>query len=159
DDVATLARLSILGQSEGGAATVLPFNDRERPAGQRYHYASSDTQALGLVVRGATGRPLAGYLSERTWKPMRAQADTSCLVDKRGCETALSGFNATLRDYARFGLLLANGGAIDGRQLIPARWVLAATAPTAREFPGGLFAGYGFQTWVLPEPGQFALRG
>jgi CubicO group peptidase (beta-lactamase class C family) len=159
DDVATLARLSILGESEGGAATVLPFNERERPPGQRYHYASGDTQVLGLVVRHATGKPLAEYLSEKIWKPMGAEADASWLIDKGGYETGFTGFNATLRDYARLGLLLANGGNVDGKQLIPAKWVLAATSPTARGFSGGLFTGYGFQTWVLPEPGQFALRG
>ena len=52
-----------------------------------------------------------------------------------------------------------NGGAVEGKQLIPAKWVAAATAPTARGFSGSLFTGYGFQTWVLPEPTQFALRG
>jgi CubicO group peptidase (beta-lactamase class C family) len=159
DDVARLARLSILGQSEGGAATVRPFVERERPAGERYHYASADTQVLGLVVRGATKQSLAEYLSEKIWQPMGAEADASWLVDKGGYEAAFSGFNATLRDYARFGALLANGGAIGGKQLIPAKWVEAATAPTARGFSGAFFTGYGFQTWVLPEPGQFALRG
>jgi len=159
DDVAKLVRLSILGESEGGAATLRPFRQRERPEGERYHYASADTQALGLVIRGATGRTLAEYLSERIWKPMGAEADASWLIDKGGYETAFTGFNATLRDYARFGMLLANGGAVEGRQLIPAKWVAASTAPTARGFSGSLFAGYGFQTWVLPEPTQFALRG
>jgi len=159
DDVAKLVRLSILGESEGGAATLRPFSERERPEGERYHYASSDTQALGLVVRGATGRNLAEYLSEKIWKPMGAEADASWLIDKGGYETAFTGFNATLRDYARFGMLLANGGAVEGKQLVPAKWVAAASAPTARGFSGSLFTGYGFQTWVLPEPAQFALRG
>jgi CubicO group peptidase (beta-lactamase class C family) len=90
---------------------------------------------------------------------MGAEADASWLIDKGGYETAFTGFNATLRDYARFGMLLANGGAIEGKQLIPAKWVAAASAPTARGFSGSLFAGYGFQTWVLSEPMQFALRG
>jgi CubicO group peptidase (beta-lactamase class C family) len=159
DDVATLVRLSILGESEGGAATLQPFAERERPAGERFHYASGDTQVLGLVVRGATGKTLSEYLSEKIWQPMGAEADASWLIDKGGYETAFTGFNATLRDYARFGQLLANGGAVDGRQLIPAKWVLAATIPTARAFPGGSFGGYGFQTWVLAGHEHFALRG
>jgi len=159
DDVATLARLSVLGESEGGAATLRPFAERQRPAGEKYKYASGDTQALGLVVRGATGQTLAEYLSEKIWKPMGAEADASWLIDKGGYEAAFTGINATVRDYARFGMLLANGGALDGQQLIPMQWVLAASSPVARGFPGGFFAGYGFQTWVLPEAGQFALRG
>lgn len=65
DDVATLARLSMMGESEGGAATVMPFRSRERSPGQRFSYASGDTQVLALVLRAATGKPLADYLAEK----------------------------------------------------------------------------------------------
>ena len=165
DDVATLARLSLLGESEGGAATLAPFRDRDRDRkpGERFHYASSETQVLGLVLRATTGMPLADYLSERIWKPMGAEADASWLVDKGGFEAAFTGFNATVRDYARFGLLLANDGRRGREQLIPAEWVRAATTPPAGSFaPGrtGNLLGYGYQTWLLPGPTrQFVLRG
>ena len=36
DDVFTLGRLSLLGESEGGVATVLPFRTRDRAPGQRF---------------------------------------------------------------------------------------------------------------------------
>jgi CubicO group peptidase (beta-lactamase class C family) len=165
DDVATLARLSLLGESEGGAATLTPFRDRERDRkpGERFHYASSETQVLGLVLRAATGMPLADYVSERIWKPMGAEADASWLIDKGGFEAAFTGFNATVRDYARFGLLLANEGRRGRDQVIPAEWVRAATTPPAGSFaPGrtGSLLGYGYQTWLLPGPTrQFVLRG
>jgi len=163
DDVALLARLSVAQGSAGGAATVVPFGTRERPAGERFKYASGETQVLGLVLRGATGKPLADYLSEKIWQPMGAEADASWLIDKGGYEAAFTGLNATVRDYGRLGLLLANDGAIEGRQLIPAAWVRAATTPPAPQFaPGrvqGLF-GYGYQTWILGGTRrQFALRG
>ena len=163
DDVATLARLSIYGESEGGAATVTPFRTRERPPGERFSYASAETQVLGLVLRAATGKPLADYLSEKIWQPMGAEADATWLVDKGGYEIGFSGLNATLRDYGRFGMLLANDGRLDGRQLIPAAWVRAATTPPAKQFePGqtGFLLGYGYQTWILPgKERQFVLRG
>jgi CubicO group peptidase (beta-lactamase class C family) len=165
DDVATLARLSLLGQSEGGAATLAPFRDRgrDRPAGERFRYASGESQVLGLVLRAATGTPLADYLSEKIWQPMGAEADASWLVDKGGFEAAFTGLNATVRDYARLGLLLANDGRAFGRQVIPAEWVRAATTPAGKAFePGrsGSLLGYGYQTWVLPSrTGEFVLRG
>ena len=115
DDVATLARLSMLGESGGGAATVMPFRTRERPAGQKFSYASGDTQVLGLVLRAATGKPLADYLSEKLWKPMGAESDASWMIDKGGFETGYAGINATLRDYGRLGILLAHDGVLDGR--------------------------------------------
>ena len=64
---------------------------------------------LGLVLRAATGTPLADYLSEKVWKPMGAEADASWLVDKGGFEAAFTGLNATVRDYGRFGQLLGYG--------------------------------------------------
>lgn len=170
DDVATLARLSLLGESAGGAATILPFRTRERAAGERFRYASAETQVLGLVLRAATGMPLADYLSEKIWRPMGAEADASWLVDRGGYEAAFTGLNATVRDYGRFGLLLANDGAWNGRQIVPAAWVREATTASAPRFgPGRAGApvnagcqprGYGYQTWLLGgNGGQFALRG
>ncbi len=163
DDVATLVRLSVLGESDGGAETVMPFRTRDRAPGERFHYSSAETQVLGLVLRAATGKPLAEYLSEKIWQPMGAEADASWIIDKGGYEAAYFGVNATVRDYARLGMLLANDGALDGRQIIPAGWVRAATTPPAKQFqPGQMnsFFGYGYQTWIVPgKERQFLLRG
>ena len=164
DDVATLARLTLMGESEGGAATVMPFRTRERSPGQRFSYASGDTQVLGLVLQAATGRPLADYLSEKIWKPMGAESDASWMIDKGGFETGFAGINATLRDYARLGMLLADDGVLDGHHVLPTGGVKAATTPSAKQFEAGqtgagLF-GYGYQTWLIGGKGrQFALRG
>jgi len=153
----------VLGESDGGAATVMPFRTRDRPPGERFSYSSAETQVLGLVLRAATGKPLAEYLSEKIWQPMGAEADASWTIDKAGYEAAYFGINATVRDYARLGMLLANDGALDGRQIIPARWVRAATTPPAKQFQPGQassFFGYGYQTWILPgKERQFMLRG
>lgn len=163
DDVATLTRLSLLHQSEGGAATVQPFTTRERPGGQRFSYSSAETQVLGLVLRGATGETLADYASRKLWQPMGAEADASWLVDRGGYETAFASFNATLRDYARLGILLADDGMREGRAIIPSSWVRAATTPSAPQFfpgmTGGVF-GYGYQTWIIDaKEREFFLRG
>jgi CubicO group peptidase (beta-lactamase class C family) len=65
-------------------------------------------------------------------------------------------FNAVLRDYARLGRLFAHDGAWEGKQIIPAQWMIEATtvrasdtylAP-ARAGPGSL--GYGYLVWLLP---------
>lgn len=164
DDVAVLGRLSMGRESGGGAATVAPFGTRDRTPGERFNYSSADTQVLGLVLRAATGMPLADYLSRKIWQPMGAESDASWTVDKGGYETAFCCLNATLRDYARLGMLLANDGALDGRQIIPAEWVRTATTPPSPRFePGqtGELYGYGYQTWVVSSgrERQFALWG
>jgi CubicO group peptidase (beta-lactamase class C family) len=117
---------------------------------------------LGLVLRAAVGMPLATYLSEKIWQPMGAEANATWLVDKAGYETGYCCINATLRDYGRFGLLLANQGALDGKQIIPAEWVKAATTASAPYLRVGFATannGYGYQTWLTDREGRFAALG
>ena len=82
---------------------------------------------------------------------MGAEANATWLLDKGGYETGYCCINATLRDYARFGMLLANYGALDGKQIIPAEWVKAATTAQAPHLSVGTATpnnGYGYQTWI-----------
>ncbi len=150
-------------QTEGGVDTIREFEWREAPAGTRFRYASADSQVLGLVLIHALKKPLAEYLSEKIWRPMGAEAHATWLLDKAGFETGYCCINAVLRDYARFGMLLANYGAIDGKQIIPAEWVKAATTPPADHLKVGTATpnnGYGYQTWIThrTEP-RFAALG
>jgi len=152
DDVTELAVRTLFQHGPGGAASVAGFTERAAPAGTRFSYASSESEVLGLVLRAAIGRPLSDYLSEKIWRPMGAEADATWIVDAGGTELGYMGLNATLRDWGRFGMLLANDGARDGRQIIPAAWVKAATTPSAPHLQVGVatkFNGYGYQTWII----------
>ena len=86
-------------------------------------------------------------------------------MDAAGQESTYCCLNAVLRDYARFGILLAHDGHWRGRQIIPAQWVLDATTvradqPHLRPGTAHPFFGYGYQTWILPgERRMFSLRG
>jgi len=129
-------------------------------------YISADTMALGLVLEAATGMRLAEYLESRIWGPMGAEADAYWSTDRSGREFALCCLNATLRDYARFGLLYLQGGAWNGQQIIPAAWIEASTNPTAAHLqPGDNPAsswtfGYGYKWWVPEDPqGDFLAIG
>jgi CubicO group peptidase (beta-lactamase class C family) len=163
DDVSILGRATFGQQGPGGAETVSSFNKRVVPAGTKFYYSSAETQVLGLVLRAAVGKPLAEYLSEKIWQPMGAEADASWLMDAGGYEMGYAGLNATLRDWGRFGLLLANDGALNGKQIIPAAWVREATTPQAEYLKVGVAAdriGYGYQTWLIhPDKRMFALLG
>lgn len=163
DDAAKLGR-GLFGANSPGAASVLAqFNTREAEPGTRFHYASAETETLGLVVMGATGVTLARFLETRIWQPMGAEADATWTVDTAGQETAYCCMNAVLRDWARFGLMLAHDGAWHGRQIVPRAWVQAATTTAAPFLAVGVARrdlGYGYQTWLLPGPRrQFALLG
>ncbi|TQF32494.1 serine hydrolase [Bradyrhizobium sp. UNPA324] len=165
DDIARLGRALFVDEPKDPAAIVAQFNIRTAPPGTKWHYASVETEILGLVLRAATGTPVADYLHDRIWDPIGTEADASWAIDGSGQEIAFCCFNATLRDYARLGRLLAHDGAWEGRQLIPRQWLLDAT--TVRPGDGHLapgvatsYFGYGYQVWLLPrEPRRFALLG
>jgi CubicO group peptidase (beta-lactamase class C family) len=162
DDVSKLARDTFINAGGGGAAAVAQFNTRDVEPGKRYYYASSETQVLGLVLRGAIGRPVAEYLSEKIWRPMGAEADAAWSIDRSGQESTFCCLSAVLRDYARFALLLAHEGRAGDRQIIPRAWVAAATtasAPYLQPQVATRYFGYGYQTWIFPERRGFGLLG
>jgi CubicO group peptidase (beta-lactamase class C family) len=144
------------------------FNDREAPQGQRFHYASSETEVLNLVLRKAVGKTLCAWATEKIWQPLGAESDAIWLAASfDGVEYASFGFNATLRDYARLAMLLANNGMVGGRTIVPEEYLLEATRADRQPKgfrPGELIGygnwGYGYQTWIFPgERPDFALLG
>ena len=54
---------------------------------------------------------------------MGAEFDASITVDESGFALADGGMNSTLRDLARFGLLIMNDGTAFGKQVIPADFI------------------------------------
>lgn len=156
-DINRMGRVLALGQSMDGFAASLKA--RDRAAGEAWAYVSIDTHVLGMVLRGATGRPVAELMAEHLILPMGLEAAPYYLTDGLGEPFVLGGLNLRTRDFARFGLMFAQGGALNGRQIVPEDWVAASTRPQARTPPGDF--GYGFQWWLPPgaEPGEFLARG
>jgi CubicO group peptidase (beta-lactamase class C family) len=165
DDVSRLFVATVIQAGAGGAEAVKPYNERLRPSGTKFAYASVETQVLGLVLRSAVGRPVTDYLQEKIWEPMGAEADATWIIDASGQEATYCCLNAVLRDYARLGLLLAHDGRIRDRQIIPEAWLQAATTvpPDSwhlKPYAATRYFGYGYQTWIFPGPRRmFALLG
>ena len=71
------------------------------------------------VIARVTGRNVAELLSERIWRRLGAEQDAYFTVDSIGTPFAGGGFNAGLRDLARFGEMLRNNGRYNGQQIVP----------------------------------------
>ncbi|MEX0955506.1 MAG: serine hydrolase [Rhizobiaceae bacterium] len=92
--------------------------------GERFLYASPNTDMLGLAIERATGIRYHRYLAERLWEPMGAAGAAHVTVDRVGTARAAGGVCITVSDLARLGqLVLEDGRAGDGRQVIPATWI------------------------------------
>jgi CubicO group peptidase (beta-lactamase class C family) len=165
DDITRLSLDLFVERRKDPATSVAQFNTRVAPPGTKWHYASSETEILGLVLRAAVGQPVADYLRDRIWQAIGTEADASWAIDGTGQEVTYCCFNAVLRDYARLGRLLAYDGTWEGRQLIPRQWLLDATTVQPSDAylaPGAAtpYFGYGYQVWLFPgEQRRFALLG
>jgi len=131
---------------------------REGKPGTAFHYSSNDTVVLGWLLAKVTGKCLSTYMAEKLWGPLGAEKEAFWIIDKEGpegVEAAFMGFNATLRDYARWGLLMASDGILGETRILPRGWVAEATIPD-RPFVqcGKLYKGYdlGYQYhwWCFP---------
>jgi CubicO group peptidase (beta-lactamase class C family) len=110
---------------------------REVPPGTKWVYKDTDANLLGLVLAAATGKTVAAYSEEKLWRRIGTEHDATWSLDHRdGHENVASGFNATARDFARFGRLFLEGGVWNGARVVPGAWVAASAAvDTARREP------------------------
>lgn len=156
-DINKMGRVLALGGSMDGFAAGL--RDRFAEPGQTWKYVSIDTHVVGMVIRGATGRDIPDLMSEKVITPLGLEADPYYLTDGRGVAFALGGLNLTTRDYARFGLMIAQGGQWQGQQIVPGDWIATSTIASAPTAPDKI--GYGYQWWIprgAPD-GVFMARG
>ncbi|WP_448955675.1 serine hydrolase domain-containing protein [Labrys neptuniae] len=102
---------------------ILQLNELGAAHGAVFNYRSVETDVLAFVLESAAGLRLPELVGRELWGPMGAEEDAYFTVDPAGYGLADGGFNATLRDYARFALLHLNGGEIAGRRLLPSAWL------------------------------------
>lgn len=102
---------------------ILNLTEQERPHGEVFSYRSIETDVLAFIMQRVSGKHLPDLISEELWRPLGAEQDACITVDRGGYALADGGFNATMRDYARFALLLVNDGKAHGRQIVPAEWL------------------------------------
>jgi len=136
--------------------TYMKTLPREAPAGSKWVYKTGETNLIGVLVSSATGKTLSQYLSEKIWKPFGMEQDAVWILNAAGHEIGGCCISASLKDYARFGQFILNGGVAGGKKVLPDDWLPAATTKQAGiDQPG---RGYGYQWWTNDD-GSFAAYG
>ncbi|HTY61189.1 MAG TPA: serine hydrolase [Acidobacteriota bacterium] len=124
--------------------------------GTKFEYQSVNTQVLGLLLEKVTGKRLNTYAQEKLWSKIGAASDAFFYESPKQSDTcAFACFNATVRDYARVGLMMLRGGTLGEKRVVSSAWVHDSTQPDApylKPKPGGPEGGYGYayQWWVPP---------
>ncbi|MFX0547228.1 serine hydrolase domain-containing protein [Roseovarius sp. S1116L3] len=138
---------------------------QERGHGEAFRYRSIETDVVAWALERAGGAALSDLLSTHIWSRIGAERDAYFTVDGAGTALADGGFNATMRDYARFGLMLLEGGAWNGNQIVPEEWIRASASgdraafgePYTATSPKGA---YSRQWWIHDASrGDFMARG
>jgi CubicO group peptidase (beta-lactamase class C family) len=147
------------------AVAYLAGLPNHRPHGARFEYRSILTDVLGLVLERAAGIPFGELVGRELWSPMGAETDAYVTVDADGFAVADGGICVSLRDLARFGRLVLDGGLVGNRRIVPAEWLkdtLAGGEDSAAafaedehsvDFPGGHYR----NQWWVPAGGEVFL--
>ncbi|RYG50255.1 MAG: class C beta-lactamase-related serine hydrolase [Chitinophagaceae bacterium] len=127
----------------------------EAEPGKKWLYKTGETHLLGSLVRAATGRTLAEYLSLKIWIPFGMESKATWNIGRTSQEFAGCCLQMRLRDFARFGQFILGGARINGVSILPDGWLNSATQTQVKLWPGW---GYGFQWWTLND-GSFRALG
>jgi len=85
-----------------------------------FHYVSSNTELIGMIISKVTGKKTSAVMSEKVWSKMGAEQDGFVVQNPNGEELVSAAINSNLRDAGRLGLLMLNDGQVNGQQVIPA---------------------------------------
>ena len=131
---------------------------KEKEPGTYMHYVSINTQVLGFLLQEVTKKSISEYLYEKIWNPLGMEDSAYFILDDVEDELALGGLNATLRDYAKFGLLYLQKGRWGDSQILSEQWIKDShktdgehLVPGERDTSSNPW-GYGYHWWVPGFP-------
>lgn len=112
--------------------------------GAEFNYNNYDTQALVLVVEGATRSAFDAYFESGIWRGVGAQRTGAWLRNHQGTVVGFAGFSASPHDYVRIGYYLLEE--MRKEESCFARYLKEATSNHVTPAPR---RGYGYQIHKL----------
>jgi hypothetical protein len=119
------------------------------PAGSHYAANPADAQLAALVLVRGTGQPLTVLLRDWLVEPLGLDSMRVLLDRHRGSAAAHCCVQARARDWLSLGLVVAQGGRLEGRQVVSGGFVreIGTSSPVAPE------RGLGFELVAGASPG------
>ena len=131
--------------------------------GTLYCYNSLGTYVLSAIVQKKTGEKVVDYLFPRLFRPLGIN-NVSWAESHEGINTGGWGLFLKTEDLAKMGLMILQKGQFNGKQIVPAEWIEAASAAQVPCVPAGMnsdqahlmkkvaktsdwLQGYGYQMW------------
>ena len=123
-----------------------------REPGILFSYSNEDSMLLGRIIENATGLNFQEYADTRLFDKLNI--NETWWTDKNGNTLTYAGLDMTPREFAKFGLMIAQEGKWLGEQIVSESWIDEATS----EFDN--LASYGYQWWTstISESGLGSAR-
>jgi len=131
-----------------------------RDPGTAFLYDNTCTFLASAMLSEATGQKMKDYLSDRLFHPLRI-SDPPWNESDDGYTVGATGLFLTTSEMATFGSFLLQRGNWEGKQLVSAAWIDAATrtqVPTSLQKKPDYNLGYGYQFWTCRH-GAFRCDG
>ncbi len=148
--VSDVTRMLYLQPDMAGFARAQPL---EHPVGESWSYSSGTANILSRIVQDAAAPLGAAYPRTKLFDPL-GMTTAIMETDEDGTLVGSSYMYASARDWARYGLFLAQGGVWRGQELLPQGYVALMATPVAAS--GGQY-GHGL-VWLwgsdATTPGQ-----
>jgi CubicO group peptidase (beta-lactamase class C family) len=120
----------------------------EEEPGSRFVYNSGGSYMLAAAVQRRVGTSAANFAQQNLFGPLGI-VDYTWDTSPQGIVCGGWGLSLRPRDMARFGLMYLHGGRWEGRQVVPAWWVDAASRRQMNNGTAGFWgSGYGYQFWI-----------
>jgi CubicO group peptidase (beta-lactamase class C family) len=100
---------------------------RNQVQGSSFNYTDICPVIVAWALESVYAKPLANITEQKLWHRLGAKDDATWLTDSKGFTFSGAGFSASLRDWARIGLLVAQNGIVDGQQVVPKTWLDATS--------------------------------
>ncbi len=118
-------------------------------SGTKFAYQSGNTILLAELLSVVQDQTLTDYVADNIWGPIHAEYDAEWGLDAvDGLERSFAQFYSTTRDFARFGRLLLDGGAVDSTRVLSEEFVSEMIKPISDKELGVDIPFYGYQIWM-----------
>ena len=143
--------------------------DPKLQPGDVFDYNSSNADVLGWLIARISGQSLQDFIQQHIWARIGAEHDAFIAVDRAFMPVATGGMNSTLRDAARFGMMVRDRGEFYGERIIPAAWIdatleiddrLRANMAANTKYGDDPWMAYHNMWWVLDDnKGEYCAVG
>jgi CubicO group peptidase (beta-lactamase class C family) len=126
--------------------------------GSKFEYCSGGMHLLSGIISETTGSSALEFARREFFQPLGIE-DVIWPSDPQSVSTGWGDLHLRPRDMAKIGYLWLHQGRWEGRQIVPAEYIQAATRAHSHPSRGDVEYGYGFWEYPQRNPSEYEALG